>query len=144
MRSAFEKAVTRRSAGRGDVPCDYLLSVWLKPQAPGPFTEGSITQTFLTHTEAPTSELAENDRELTTFDGVGGATLTMDVNRFGYLSHFDFSGIYTVGPNGRGTLSFSSLFNGSAVFWVISPTELVSVGAVDPSSVWTTLLEYER
>jgi hypothetical protein len=88
--------------------------------------------------------LAENDCGLTTFDGVGGITSTMDVNKFANLRHFDLNGTYTVTPNGRGTLTFSPSSNGSAVFWLISPTELVSVGAVDPSSFTAALLEYER
>jgi hypothetical protein len=122
----------------------------VKPQAAGPFTAASISETFLTATAAPTSEQAENDCGLTTFDGVGGITSTMDVNSdsvrdpHDWLHHFDFTGTYTVAANGRGTLTFSPPSNRSAVFWLISPTELVGIGAVDPSSPWSALLEYEK
>jgi hypothetical protein len=117
----------------------------LRPQAAGPFSEASLTGTYLTHTSPPASEQVENDCGLTTFDGSGGITSTVEVNRFGDPSHLDFDGTYTVAPNGRGTLIFSSPATGSAVFWVVSPTELVSVGAVTTDrNFWGTLLEYER
>jgi hypothetical protein len=116
----------------------------LKPQISGPFTEASITEAFRTHTLAPTSEQAENDCGLTTFDGVGGASSTLDVNLFANLRHFDFNGTYTVTPNGRGTLTPSAPSSGSRVFWLVSPTELVGIGALG-SSFWTSpLLEYEK
>jgi hypothetical protein len=121
----------------------------LKPQAAGPFTASSLAGTFPTATAAPTSEQAENDCGLTTFDGAGGITLTMDVNRDSvrdpqdWLHHFDIAGTYTVAANGRGTLT-SSPPNRPIVFWIISPTELVGMGAVDPSSPWSALLEYEK
>jgi hypothetical protein len=123
----------------------------LKPQAAGPFTAASVAGTFPTATAAPASEQAENDCGLTTFDGVGGITLTMDVNSDSvrdpqdWLHHFDFAGTYTVAANGRGTLTFtSSPPNRPIVFWIISPTELVGMGVVDPSSPWSGLLEYEK
>jgi hypothetical protein len=116
----------------------------LKPQVSGPFSEASITETFRTHTLAPTSEQAENDCGLTAFDGAGGVTSTMDVNLFANLRHFDFNGTYAVNPNGRGTLTLSAPSSGSRVFWLVSPTELVGIGALG-SPFWTSpLLEYEK
>jgi hypothetical protein len=117
----------------------------LKPQTTGPYSEASITGTFLTHTEAPASEQAENDCGLTTFNGVGGITSAIDVNIFGDPGHFDIDGTYSVAPNGRGTLSFSPPSSGSVVFWIASPTEVVGIGAVSPFSDWTqALLQFER
>jgi hypothetical protein len=120
----------------------------LKPQAAGPFTSASVTGTFPTATAAPASEQAENDCGLTSFDEAGGITLTMDVNSDSardpqdWLHHFDFTGTYTVAANGRGTLTSAPIR--PIVFWIISPTELVGMGAVDPSSPWSALLEYEK
>ncbi|MBZ5550267.1 MAG: hypothetical protein LAO22_20300 [Acidobacteriia bacterium] len=120
----------------------------LKPQSAGAFTFASVAGTFPTATAAPASEQAENDCGLTSFDGVGGITLTMDVNSDSvrdpqdWLHHFDFTGTYTVAANGRGTLTSAPIR--PIVFWIISPTELVGMGAVDPSSPWSALLEYEK
>lgn len=118
----------------------------IRPQIGGPFSEASLTGTYLTQTGPPATEQAENDCGLTTFDGAGGTTSNVDVNSWGNLHHFDFNGTYAVAPNGRGTLIFSSPATGSAVFWVVSPTEIVSAGAIKtPPGVWGgTLLEFEK
>lgn len=117
----------------------------LRQQAAGPFNEASLTGAYLTYTGAPTGELAENDCGLTTFDGSGGITSSVDVNTSGNLRHLDFYGTYTVASNGRGALIFSSPATGEAVFWAVSPTELVSVGAVSSTySDLQNLLEFER
>jgi hypothetical protein len=61
------------------------------------------------------------------------------------LHHFDFTGTYTVAANGRGTLTFTSPPpNRPIVFWLMSPSELVGMGTIDPSSPWSGLLEYEK
>ncbi len=113
----------------------------LKGQAGGPFSEASLSGTYLTYTGPPVSERAENDSGLTTFDGAGGLTSTVDVVTFGNLQYLDFTGTYTVAPNGRGTLIFSSPATGSGVFWVVSPGEIVGNGSISGVS---SLLEYEK
>lgn len=71
----------------------------LKGQAAGPFSEASLNGAYLTNTSPPVSERVENDSGLTTFDGAGGLTATVDVVTLGNLQYFDFNGTYTVGPN---------------------------------------------
>ena len=114
-----------------------------RPQAAETFRGASLTGTYVTCTGPPTSEVTENDCGLTTFDGLGGMTSTMDLNTFGNLSHLEFGGTYTVAPNGRGTLIFSSPAIGSAVFWIVSPTDIVSIGAIS-ITYSDTLLEFEK
>jgi hypothetical protein len=89
---------------------------------------------------------AENDSGLTTLDGVGGITSTIDLTdgNWSQVYHYDLKGAYTVTPNGRGTLTFSPPIEWPAVFWLISPTELVGVGTLDPLSATSTLLEYKK
>jgi len=119
----------------------------LNPQTAGSFTAASLSGTFRTYTDAPPDEDVENDCGLTTFDGAAGITSTIDLTDWNWtqLYHFDFGGTYTVAPNGRGTLTFSSPLKGSAVFWLISPTELVGIGAINPESdAPSVLLEYEQ
>ncbi len=117
----------------------------LKAQAAGPFSEGSLSGTYVTCTGPPAGDNAENACGLTTFDGSGGISSTVDVNIHGNLQHLDFDGTYTVAPNGHGTLIFSSPASGDAVFWAVSPTELMSAGAFTNSyKSYGTLLEYER
>lgn len=116
-----------------------------KPQSADHLSEASLTGSYLTYTGPPDSFQVESDCGLTTFDGAGGITASVDVSRLGNLSHLDFYGTYTVAPNGRGTLIFSSPATGSAVFWVVSPTEIVSAGEIgDFHSFWWTLLDYEK
>ena len=123
----------------------FALFGSIKSQALGPFAAASISGTFLTATGEPTSEEAENASGLTTFDEVGGITSTMDVTNDTGLHHFEFTGIYTVAGNGRGTLTFTSPpSNRTTVFWVISPTELVGIGKLDPSNYTSTVLEYKE
>ena len=114
----------------------------LKGQAAGPFSEASLSGTYLTYTGPPPGENAENDSGLTTFDGAGGLTATVDVVTFGNLQYLDFNGTYTVAPNGRGTLIFSSPATGSGVFWVVSPGEVVSNGSI--AGPRSALLVYEK
>ena len=119
----------------------------LRPQTGAPFSEASLSGTYLTHTGPPAGDLAENDSGLTTFDGVGGLTANVDVDDSGNLRHLEFTGTYTLAPNGRGTFIFSSPADGTAVFWVISPTELVSIGTTTTASDFSesgALLEYEE
>lgn len=122
-----------------------LLFGRFRPQTAGPFSETDLDGNYVTCTGPPAGEWAENSCGLTTFDGLGGLTSTMDVNIFGDLSHLEFDGTYTVSPNGRGTAIFSSPAIGSAVLWVVSPAEIVSVGAVANDPGWGgTLLEFEK
>lgn len=123
---------------------DVLFGL-LRPQTGGPFSEASLSGAYLTSTGPPAGDLTENDSGLTTLDGLGGLSSIVDVDDSGTLRHLEFDGTYTVAPNGRGTFIFSSPADGTAVFWVVSPTELVSVGtAVSAFSESGALLEYEK
>ena len=129
--------------------------VWfgrMKPQFGVPFSAASISETFLTATTIPPSEYTENCAGMTTFDGVGGFTSTLDTNSWANLNHYELKGTYTVASNGRGTLTFASSNSAAPmVFWMISPTELVGIGALHPSAASTdspnfaaNLLEFEK
>jgi hypothetical protein len=113
----------------------------LRQQSGGPFSEASLSGTYLTYTGPPAGDLTENDSGLTTFDGSGSLTATADVDSNGNLNHFDFYGTYTVEPNGRGEVIFSSPATGSGVFWIVSPDEIISSGGISGSYA---LLEYEK
>ena len=125
----------------------------IRPQAPGPFDLSSIAGTFLTITAPPTSEEAENECGLTTFDGEGGATASIDANEslnsdtMLWLQHFELNGAYTVASNGRGTLTFPSQSR-TVAFWVISPTEVVGNAAMMSDgwnyADWAAVLEFVR
>jgi hypothetical protein len=116
----------------------------VKPQAGGPFTAASVSGVFRTYTDAPPGEDVENDSGLTTWDGTGGVTATVDLTDGTQVYHYDLAGTYGVTPNGRGTLTFSPAMKLPEVFWLISPKELVGIGTLDPASTSSVLLEYER
>lgn len=125
----------------------------IRPQAAGPFDASSIKGTFLTVTASPTSEESENECGLTTFDGEGGATASIDGNLVMdsepgiWRDHFELTGTYDVAPNGRGTLTFPSQKR-TVIFWLVSPTEMVGNAASSSDGYyyldWAALLEFTR
>lgn len=116
-----------------------------KPQSAGPFTAASISGSFFTNTAVERiAWWTDNYSGLTTFDGTSAVTSSMDISCWG-CSRFDFSGTYDVATNGRGTLLFTSPSpNRAIVFWIISPTELVSIATVNRGDDVPVLLEYKK
>lgn len=135
------------------IPGADVLFGNIRPQSAGPFDPGSIAGTFLTVTAPPTSEEAQNESGLTTFDGEGSATASIDANEnlnddtTLWLQHFELNGTYTVASNGRGTLTFPSQTR-TVMFWMISPTEIVGNAAMKSDgwsyADWAALLEFTR
>ena len=123
----------------------------LQPQASGPFSNTSISGTFL----GGTLLIAEVFDSLSagtvtaagefTFDGAGNGSGTGDLSAsryinstVGYMSPDQpFAATYTIAANGRGTMTVTSLAGGPYVLYVISPTSFFTmyVGPITSISV---------
>jgi hypothetical protein len=129
--------------------------VWIgnvSPQVSRPFTAASLTDTFLTSTIAPPSEYTEIGTGVTTFDGIGSMTSTLDTSSWTDFEHSQFKGTYSVAANGRCTLTFASPASAEPlVFWIISPRELLGINSLHPNAassdapiIAADLLKFEK
>jgi len=113
----------------------------LQPQATGPFTNTSISGTFLGGTllsaEAFDSQSAGSITAAGefTFDGAGNGSGTGDLSASGYINSTvgymspdqPFAATYTIAANGRGTMTVTSLAGGPYVVYLISPTSFFTM-----------------
>jgi hypothetical protein len=124
-------------------PADPQIGL-LEPQAPGPFTNASISGTFIGGTflsvEPPDFVLptSGNDDILASgvfsFDGAGNASGTVDLSgdpitaAAGDLAPDEpFAATYTVAANGRGTMTVTSIAGGPYVLYLISSTNFFTM-----------------
>jgi hypothetical protein len=112
-----------------------------KPQAVGPYSVNDISETFLAGTMAGLPGIdVEKSTGLTTFDGKGAVTSSMDITHSADLSHYDFTGRYAALGDGLYTMGFDSPTNRAMIFWAISPTELVGIANINPEENYSPVL----
>lgn len=112
----------------------------IEPQGEGPFDAGSISGPLVLAVSRITAVDTEIDVGWVLFDQNGGTSAVVDRNGLAcsdgvstsVLSTYYGTGTYTLAPNGRGVLNFSSLqpaaCNQAQVFWAASPSKVVSLG----------------
>lgn len=115
---------------------DLTASGEFQPQSPGPFSAASLGGNLgLLLTGVSSSGEFDLDAQFVA-DGAGNLSGTVDINDFGALfEDFPIAGIYTVSPNGRGTLALDiggEIFNSS--FYATSDAHQFFVG-VDTTEV---------
>jgi hypothetical protein len=100
----------------------------IRPQAAGPFSAASLSGTFGVSTWPPPVSIYQDSNGLSTLDGISSFSFTLDTSDTEqFLRTKIRSGTYTVGSNGRGTMSFPGY---ELVFWIVSPNDFLCIYTV--------------